>query len=80
MRIRRKPFTISTVLVLAYVIGWYALPTSIVTVGLYLPIVAAMGLGYEGHYFLAYICMSLVIVAIWFFLYSLLDLRKRRRT
>jgi hypothetical protein len=49
MRIRRKPFAISTVLVLAYVIGWYALPTSIVTIGLYLPIVAAMGLGYEGH-------------------------------
>jgi hypothetical protein len=74
------PFVTSTLLVVVYLIGWYALPPSIVMVGLYLPFVTALGIGYGGHPILAYICLGLIVVAIWFFLYVLLDLRKRRRT
>ncbi len=77
LRVHRRPAVTATVLCALYVLSWLQFTSGIVAVGLFLPLDVFFAIGYGGYEVLAYIYLIVVVLTIWFFLYTMLSPSKK---
>lgn len=73
LRVHRRPAATATVLCALYVFCWLQFPSSIIAVGVFLPLNGFFAIGYGGYELLAYSYLVAVLLIIWFFLYYILS-------